>query len=89
MAKDTRKPPPSDEPELTGEDAFARAMQLKLKANRKALKAGEARKAKKAAQQSAQPDLSGAALRRGLDQDILDRHPGLTQAELDEFMKYA
>ena len=91
MAKRTRKPPPSDEPELTGEDAFARAMQLKLKANRKALKAREARearKARKAAQASEQPDLSGAALGRALDQDILARHPRLTQAELDEFMKY-
>ena len=58
-------------------------MKLKLEANGKARKAREARKAKEAS------DLSGAALRRGLDQDILDRHPGLTQAELDEFMNEA
>ena len=78
-----------NEPELSGQEAFARAMQLKLKANRKALKAREARKAKKAAQASEQPDLTGTALRRGLDQDILARHPRLTQAELDEFMNEA
>ena len=78
-----------NEPELSGQEAFARAMQLKLETNRKALKAKETREAKKAAQASEQPDLSGAALGRALDQDILDRHPGLTQEKLDRMMNEA
>ena len=67
-------------------------MKLKLETNRKALKAKEARearKAKKAAQENEQAGLSGAALRQGLDAEILKRFPRLTQEKLDEFMRGA
>ena len=72
--------------ELSGQEAFARAMKLKLKANREALEAKKA--SEKAAQASERPDLSGAALRRGLEDEILARHPRLTREKLQEFMKY-
>ena len=73
--------------ELSGQEAFARAMKLKLKANRKTLKAKKA--SEKSAQPSEQADLSGAALRQGLDDEILARFPKLTQEKLDEFMNEA
>ena len=44
---------------------------------------------RKSAKASEPSYLSGEALRRGLDQAMLDRHPGSTQAELDDFMNEA
>ena len=50
-------------------------------------------RASKASEKPAEADeqsyLYGDDLRRALDQRILDRHPGLTQEELDDFMNEA
>ena len=56
------------------------------KINRRAPASMASQKSAKASEPS---DLSGADLRRALDQEILDYHPGLTQEELDEFMNEA
>ena len=50
-------------------------------------------RAPKASDRSAQANKqlarSGKELREALDQAILDRHPGLTQEQLDDFMNEA
>ncbi len=73
--------PPDDDfaPEMTGQEAFARAMRIKLQRNREALKASG---------KSAQPGgLSETPLEpvsaEELDQAILNRHPELTKEDLE------
>jgi hypothetical protein len=82
--------PPDDDlgPEMTPEEAFARAMRVKLRRNR------EARAALKASGKSAQPSEPsetpvGPVSAEELDQAILDRHPGLTKEKLARMMNEA
>lgn len=75
--------PPDDDfaPEMTGQEAFARAMRIKLQRNREALRASG-----KSAQQSEQcepPAVRSPPTADELDQRILDRHPGLTKEDLE------
>ncbi len=79
--------PPDDDfaPEMTGQEAFARAMRIKLQRNREALRASG-----KSAQQSEQSEtpagpvpLRAPPTAEELDQAILNRHPGLTKEDLE------
>ncbi len=80
--------PPDDDftPEMTGQEAFARAMAIKLRRNREALKASE--KSAQPSEQSEMPvgpvPLRVPPTAEELDQAILDRHPGLTKEDLEE-----
>ncbi len=82
--------PPDDDlgPEMTPEEAFSRAMLVKLRRNR------EARAALKASGQSAQPSEpsetpAGPVSAEELDQAILDDFPGLTKEKLSRMMDEA
>ncbi len=76
--------PPNDDlgPEMTPEEAFSRAMRVKLQRNR------EARAASKASGKSAPPSepsgpfVGGPISAEELDQAILDRFPKLTKEKL-------
>jgi hypothetical protein len=66
---------------MTAEEAFSRAMRIKLRLNR------EARAALKASEKSAQPSEPsetplGPVTAEELDQAILDDFPGLTKEDL-------
>ncbi len=76
--------PPDDDfaPEMTGQEAFARAMAIKLRRNREALKASE--KSAQPSEQSETPVVREPPTAAELDQRILDRHPGLTKEDLEE-----
>ena len=65
-----------DKPKLRSKAVIARALLLKAFTDRQA-------------RTPEQIEISGKALRRALDQAILDDFPELTQEELDEFMKGA
>ncbi len=78
--------PPDDDPgpEMTAEEAFSRAMRIKLRLNREA-------RALKASEKSAQPSEpseipAGPVSAEELDQAILDDFPGLTKEKLDRMM---
>jgi hypothetical protein len=82
--------PPDDDfaPEMTGQEAFARAMRIKLQRNREALKASG--KSVRQSEQSETPvgpagpvPLRAPPTAEELDQAILDRHPGLTKEDLE------
>ena len=81
--------PPDDDlgPEMTAEEAFSRAMRIKLRLNREA-------RASRASEKSAKPPApseppAGPVSAEELDQAILDRFPGLTKEELAEMMDEA
>jgi hypothetical protein len=79
--------PPDDDfaPEMTGQEAFARAMAIKLRRNREALKASE--KSAQPSEQSETPvgpvPLRAPPTAEELDQAIQDAHPELTKEDLE------
>ncbi len=81
--------PPDDGlgPEMTAEEAFSRAMRLKLRLNRRA-------RASQGSEKSVQPGAPsetpvGPISAEELDQAILDDFPGLTKERLAEMMDEA
>jgi hypothetical protein len=74
--------PPDDDfaPEMTGQEAFARAMRIKLQRNREALKASG--KSAQQSEPSETPAVRSPPTAEEMDQLILDRHPGLTKEQL-------
>jgi hypothetical protein len=74
--------PPDDDfaPEMTGQEAFARAMAIKLRRNREALKASG--KSAPQSEPSETPAVREPPTAAEMDQLILDRHPGLTKEQL-------
>ncbi len=81
--------PPDDDlgPEMTPEEAFSRAMRIKLRLNREA-------RASRASEKSAKPPApseppAGPVSAEELDQAILDRFPKLTKERLAEMMDEA
>ncbi len=81
--------PPDDDlgPEMTAEEAFSRAMRIKLRLNREA----RASRASEKLAQPSEPSESplGPVTAEELDQVILDRHPGLTKEKLARMMNEA
>jgi hypothetical protein len=79
--------PPDDDfaPEMTGQEAFARAMRIKLQRNREALKASgkSARQSEQSETPAGPVPLRAPPTAEELDQAILNRHPELTKEDLE------
>ncbi len=75
--------PPDDDftPEMTGQEAFARAMRIKLQRNREALRASG--KSAQQSEPSETPAVREPPTAAEIDQAILDRHPELTKEDLE------
>jgi hypothetical protein len=76
--------PPDDDfaPEMTGQEAFARAMRIKLQRNREALRASG--KSAQQSEPSETPAVRSPPTAAEIDQAILEGHPELTKEELEE-----